>query len=320
MNEVTLFPEQASTFAANVDQLFWFFMIVCGLAGTITAALILAFAIRYRRSAHRYRTTPHHSLALELGWTLPVAVVVVALFAWGAKIFVDLYAIPEGATEIYVTGKQWMWKIQHPNGKREINELHIPVDTDIVLNLTSEDVIHSFFVPAFRTKRDAVPGRYNRLWFHATEVGEYHLFCTEYCGTDHSRMIGTVYVQTEQAHQKWMRGGAEQLVSMAERGSLTYTRFACGSCHNSEANERGPSLEGIFGTRRKLAGGGSVLVDEDYLRESIINPNAKISEGYAPVMPTFKGQIPEQGLSELIAYIKSLSPNRAEQANLGEYQ
>lgn len=319
-DEVLLFPPRASVFADGVDQLFWFFMIVCGLAGTITALLVIAFAIRYRRGARRYQKTPHHSLALELGWTLPVAVVVLALFAWGAKLFVDLYRVPEGATEIYVTGKQWMWKLQHPNGKREINQLHVPVNTDIVLNLTSEDVIHSFFVPAFRTKKDAVPGRYNRMWFRATRTGEFHLFCAEFCGTDHSRMIGTVYVQTQQAHQEWLREGSEQLVSMADRGALTYARFACGSCHDAEEEGRGPGLANIYGTRRQLAGGGSVVVDEDYLRESIIKPNAKVVAGWAPVMPTFKGQIEEQGINELIAYIKSLSPNRAEQASLGGTQ
>lgn len=317
MNEVRLFPEQAATFAENVDQLFWFFMIACGIPGTITGILLIAFAIRYRQGTGRYRHTPHHSLALELGWTLPVAVVVVAMFVWGAKIFVDLYTIPADSTEIYVTGKQWMWKIQHPNGKREINELHVPVDTDVVLNITSEDVIHSFFVPAFRTKKDAVPGRYNRMWFKATKTGEFHLFCTEYCGTDHSRMIGTVYVETPREHQEWLSGGAQQLVSMAERGGLVYARYACGSCHEG-VEERGPPLENIYATRRPLAGGGAALVDEDYLRESIVNPNAKVAAGYAPVMPTFKGQITEQGINELIAYIKSLSPNRAERASLGE--
>ncbi|MEO1228716.1 MAG: cytochrome c oxidase subunit II [Myxococcota bacterium] len=319
MNEVTLFPAQASTFANQVDQLFWFFMVVCGLAGTITALLVIVFAWRYRRSAKRYQVSPHHSLAIELGWTLPVAVVVIALFAWGAKIFVDLYEVPKGATEVYVTGKQWMWKLQHPNGKREINELHIPVDTDVVLNLTSEDVIHSFFVPAFRTKRDAVPGRFNRMWFHATKTGQFHIFCTEYCGTDHSRMIGTVYVQNQRDHQEWLRGGSDQLVSMAEKGGLVYARYACGSCHEG-AEERGPSLENIFGTRRSLASGGTALVDEGYLRESIVRPNAKVAAGYAAVMPTFKGQISDQGINELVAYIKSLSPNRAERASLGGKQ
>lgn len=318
MNEVSLFPEQASVFAANVDQLFWFFMIVCGLAGTITALLTIAIAIRYRRQAKRYEHSPHHSLLLEIGWTMPVAVVVVALFAWGAKIFVDLYSVPEDSVEIYVTGKQWMWKIQHPNGQREINELHVPVDEDVVLNLTSEDVIHSFYVPAFRTKKDAVPGRYNRMWFRATKTGKFHVFCAEYCGTDHSRMIGTVYVQSPQDHQRWLSEGSDQLVSMADKGGLVFGRYACGSCHEDE--ERGPSLADIYGTRRKLADGGSVVVDEDYIRESILYPNRKVTAGYKAIMPTFKGQISDQGINELIAYIKSLSPNRAEQASLGGMQ
>lgn len=317
MNEVQLFPEQASVFAGNVDQLFWFFMLVAGLAGTITALLVLAFAIRYRAGAQRYRHSPHHSLLLEIGWTMPVAVVVVALFAWGAKIFVSLYSVPDGATEIYVTGKQWMWKIQHPNGQREINELHVPVGEDVVLNLTSEDVIHSFFVPAFRTKRDAVPGRYNRMWFRATKTGEFHLFCTEYCGTDHSRMIGTVYVQTPQEHMEWLREGEDALVSLADRGGVVYTRYACGSCHAEEEGERGPGLENIYGKVRQLADGSQVVVDEDYLRESILYPNAKVALGYKPVMPTFKGQISQQNVNELVAYLKSLSPDRAKQASLG---
>lgn len=317
MNDYALFPQQASTFASNVDQLFWFFMLVCGSAGTIIALLVLAFAIRYRAGAKRFKESPHHSLPLELGWTLPTIVAFIAMFTWGAKVFLDLYTPPEDAAEIYVTGKQWMWKVQHPNGRREINELHVPVDTDIVLNLTSEDVIHSFFVPAFRTKRDAVPGRYNRMWFKSTDEGEFHIFCAEYCGTDHSRMIGTVYVQSQQEHQDWLRGGAEQLVSMEQKGGLIYTRYSCGTCHDSSGAERGPSLADIYGTKRELTGGGSVIVDEEYLRESLIKPRAKVVAGYAPIMPTFKGQISEQGINELIAYIKSLSPNRAEQASLG---
>ena len=319
MNDVTLFPVQAATFAQEVDQLFWFFMVVCGLAGTITAALVLAFAIIYRRGANRYQHSPHHSLALEIGWSLPVAVIVVALFVWGAKIFVDLYQVPANATEIYVTGKQWMWKLQHPNGKREINELHVPVNTDIVLNLTSEDVIHSFFVPAFRTKKDAVPGRYNRMWFRATKTGQFRIFCTEYCGTDHSRMIGMVYVQNQREHQEWLKSGSEQLVSMADKGGLIYTRYACGSCHEG-VEDRGPSLENIYGTRRRLAGGGAVIVDDDYIRESIVNPNAKVTAGYKALMPTFKKQIKEEDINKLVAYIKSLSPDRGEQASLGEVQ
>lgn len=319
MNEVALFPVQAAVFAQEVDQLFWFFMVVCGLAGTITALLVLAFAIIYRRGAGRHQHSPHHSTLLEIGWSLPVAAVVIALFVWGAKIFIDLYTVPRTGTEIYVTGKQWMWKLQHPNGRREINELHVPVDTDVVLNLTSEDVIHSFFVPVFRTKKDAVPGRYNRMWFKATKTGKFHIFCTEYCGTDHSRMIGTIYIQTAQEHQDWLSEGQEQLVSMADKGGLVYARYACGSCHDG-AEDRGPSLENIYGTQRKLADGRSVLVNEDYLRESIINPNAKVTGGYAPMMPTFKGQIEEQSINELIAYIKSLSPNRAERASLGGSQ
>ncbi|MBX2813495.1 MAG: cytochrome c oxidase subunit II [Myxococcales bacterium] len=315
MNEVTLFPEQASVFAQEVDQLFWFFTVVCGLAGTLTALVVFVFSIVYRRGARRYAHSGHHSTLLEIGWTLPVAVVVMALFVWGAKIFINLYNPPESATEVYITGKQWMWKIQHPNGKREINELHVPVNTDVTLNLTSEDVIHSFFVPAFRTKRDAVPGRYSRMWFNATKTGSFHIFCAEYCGTDHSRMIGTVFVMPEQEYQEWLRSGAQELLSMADKGAMVYARYACGSCH--EAEERGPSLESIYGQQRELAGGNTVLVDESYLRESILRPNAKVTEGYAPIMPTFKGQIDEQSLNELIAYIKSLSSVPAERASMG---
>ena len=308
MNNVTFFPEQASTFATDVDQLFWFFIVACGLGGLITAILTFGFAFFYRRGANRYAHTSHHNTALEIGWSTPIAIVAIAMFAWGAKIYVDQYIVPHDAMEVYVTGKQWMWKIQHPNGKREINELHVPVNTPVVLTLTSEDVIHSFYIPAFRSKKDAVPGRYSRMWFNATKTGTFHLFCAEYCGTDHSRMIGSVYVMSETDYLDWLNEGGQQLVSMAERGAQAYNRYACGSCHVVGENVRGPDLTGIYGQKRMLDSGETVVADEAYLRESILKPNALRVQGFAPIMPTFKAQITEEELNELIAYIREMKP------------
>lgn len=223
MGSVRFIPPSASTFASEYDALFWFFMISCGLAAVITSVVMVIFAIRYRRGAGRYRKDEGHDHTLiEVAWSMPVLFVVTVLFVWGARLYVNAYSPPEDATEIYVTGKQWMWKLQHPSGKREINELHMPVGTPIKLTMTSEDVIHSFFVPAFRVKRDVLPGRYTSMWFEATETGEFHLFCAEYCGTEHSRMVGKVVVMTAKEYQDWIRGedddrGEQLLASVAPK-------------------------------------------------------------------------------------------------------
>jgi len=212
--------------------------------------------------------------------------------------------VPPGAMEVYVVGKRWMWKTQHMTGQREINELHVPIGIPVKLTMTSEDVIHSFFIPAFRVKQDAVPGRYTTAWFEATKAGEYHLFCAEYCGTKHSQMIGSIKVMEPGAFQTWLAGGTAG--SPAQEGEKLFQSLACITCHRADSQGRGPRLEGLFGKTVRLTGGATVVADADYIRESILNPTAKVVDGYQPIMPTFQGLVSEEGVMQLIAYIQSL--------------
>jgi cytochrome c oxidase subunit 2 len=229
------------------------------------------------------------------------------MFTWGAKVFFTAFRPPADAVEYYVVGKQWMWKFQHPQGKREINDLHVPIGQPIKLTMTSEDVIHSFFVPAFRVKADVLPGRYTTVWFEATKAGSYAIFCAEYCGTEHSRMGGTIHVMEPGDYEAWLaEGGAadERLLS----GEELFAKYVCNTCHYPDSAARAPILNGVFGTQVALADGARVLVDENYVRESILNPTARVVAGYQPLMPTYKGQIGEEDLIQLIAYIKGLEP------------
>jgi cytochrome c oxidase subunit 2 len=228
------------------------------------------------------------------------------MFAWGSAIFFQESRPPEDAIPIYVVGKQWMWKLQHMEGRREINELHIPLGRAVKLTMTSEDVIHSFYVPDFRTKQDVVPGRYSTTWFKPTKAGKYHLFCAEYCGTNHSRMIGWIYVMKPQDYQNWLSGGAA-MGSLAEEGGKLFQSLACANCHKPDASGRCPSLVGLYGRSVQIAGGTVVTADDSYIRESILRPGAKIVAGYQPVMPTFQGLVTEEGIVQLIEYVKSLS-------------
>jgi cytochrome c oxidase subunit 2 len=226
------------------------------------------------------------------------------MFAWGAAIFFRESRPPDDAIPIYVVGKQWMWKLQHMEGRREINELHIPLGRAVKLTMTSEDVIHSFYVPDMRTKQDVVPGRYSTTWFKPTRTGKFHLFCAEYCGTRHSGMIGWVYVMEPQDYQKWLSGSGTG--SLADEGGKLFESLACANCHKADGSGRCPSLVGLFGRNVQLAGGGTVRADESYIRESILQPAAKIVAGYQPLMPTFQGLVTEEGVVQLIEYIKSL--------------
>src|SRR5207244_2780293 len=224
---------------------------------------------------------------------------------------------PDDALEVYVVAKQWMWKLQHMEGQREINELHIPTGRAVRLRMTSEDVIHSFYVPAFRVKQDVLPGRYTQIWFNPTKPGKYHLFCAEYCGTKHSGMIGWVYVMDPPEYQAWLSGGSGE-GSLASRGDKLFQDLACTNCHKSDGTGRGPNLEGIFGKTVELEGGQRITVDEAYLRESILSPQAKIAAGYQPIMPTFQGLVTEDQLLQLIEYIKSTGKkSEAAEANPG---
>jgi len=231
--------------------------------------------------------------------------ILMVMFAWGAKVFFVAFRPPSDAEEYFVVAKQWMWKFQHPQGKREINDLHVPVGQPIKLTMTSEDVIHSFFVPAFRVKADVIPGRYTTVWFEATKPGAYRLHCTEYCGAEHSLMGGTVYVMEPQAYEAWLAEGTPTDNRLLT-GEELFAKCVCNTCHYPDSAARAPILYGIFGEQAQLADGSSVLVDENYLRESILNPAAKIVAGYQPLMPTFKGQVSEEELIQLIAYIKGL--------------
>jgi cytochrome c oxidase subunit 2 len=310
-----LFPEEASTLAAKVDLLYLFLVGVTLVFSVGIAAVLIVFAIKYRRRSEDERPPEiHGSLLLELAWSIVPLFIVVVMFVWGATLFFSMNRPPDNPIEIQVVGKRWMWKLQHMTGQREINELHVPAGRPVKLTLTSEDVIHSFFVPAFRMKKDAVPGRYNVTWFEATKPGRYHLFCAEYCGTQHSRMIGSVVVMDPADFQTWLQGGPPP-TSPVEAGQKLFTELNCNTCHRADSQGRGPVLEGVAGATVRLQGGASVTADEAYLRESILLPAAKVTEGYQPIMPTYQGQVSEEAVLQLIAYIQSLKgpggPDRA---------
>jgi cytochrome c oxidase subunit 2 len=302
-----LFPKQASTLAARVDALFYFLVAVTIFFVALIFVTIVFFAVKYRRRAEDERPQPSEgNFWLEVVWSVIPLGLTMIMFVWGAIIYFDIYNPPTDALEISIVGRQWMWKAQHPEGQSEINELHVPLGQPVKLTMTSEDVIHDFFLPAFRVKQDVLPGRYTTLWFEATKAGEYPLYCAEYCGTQHSGMIGRIVVLEPAEFQKWLSGGATGM-SMADLGESLFQRFGCHICHRAGGTAQGPSLTGLFGKAVRLEGGVTVTVDEDYIRESIIDPRAKIVAGYQPIMPTFKGLISEEGLLQLIAYIKSLS-------------
>jgi cytochrome c oxidase subunit 2 len=306
LKNLPLFPEQASTVAGRVDNLYFFLIAVSAFFAILIFALVTFFVIRYRRRPGHEARPIHGSISLEILWTIIPFCIAMVMFAWGAGLYFEMARPPSNATEIYVVGKQWMWKFQHPEGPREINEIHVPVGRPVKLIMTSEDVIHSLFVPAFRVKQDVLPGRYVTAWFEATRVGEYHLFCTEYCGTEHAQMIGRVVVMEPAAYEQWLAGGSTG-ESMAAAGAKLFQQLGCQTCHSSDSGARGPMLEGQFGHPVQLTDGRIVKVDESYVRESIVDPAGKIVAGFEPIMPTYKGLVSEEGILQLVAYIKSLS-------------
>ena len=298
-------PDQASTIAKGVDYLYYFLTAIDLFFTAIIFLTIFYFALRYRRQSEQERPPQiEGNIPLEVAWTLIPLGLVVIVFLWGTSLFIRNSRPPEAATEIFVVGKQWMWKIQHPEGVEEINELHVPVNRPIKLTMTSEDVIHDFSVPAFRIKKDVVPGMYTTEWFQATRTGTFHLFCDQYCGTNHGEMKGEVFVMEPTAYEQWLSGGIRG-ETMPEAGAKLYDQLACITCHGTG---KGPSLNGVYGKPVKLNDGTTVMADDAYLRESVLYPSAKIVQGYRPIMPTFKGQVTEEQLLQLIAYIKSLSP------------
>ncbi len=306
----SLWPESASSLSDSVDALYLFLLGLSAFFGFLIVAALVLFSVRYRRRPGRVATQIEGSLTLELLWTGIPLVIVLFVFAWGTKLYLRTQIPPEEAMLFHATGKQWMWKIQHPTGQTEINELHVPLGEKIVLTMISEDVIHSFFVPAFRVKKDVLPGMYSSLWFTPTKPGVYHLFCAEYCGTKHSEMVGRVVVLDPAGYQAWLDGRPSQK-NPIESGAVLFQNLRCDTCHSIGTQPlggpaRGPDLAGRFGSDVTLSDGQKVRFDERYVRESILEPQKRLSAGFQPLMPSYTGQVGESDVLDLIAYLKSL--------------
>jgi cytochrome c oxidase subunit II len=302
-----LWPARASTGAGNVDALYIFLLLMAAVMCTAIFTIILIFATKYRRRRGVKAEQIAGSILLEIIWSVIPLGIFMVIFVWGAVIYFKERTPPQGATEVYVVAKQWMWKLQHQEGPREINELHVPVGRDVKMIMTSQDVIHSFYVPAFRIKQDVLPGRYTTAWFRATKPGVYHLFCSQYCGTMHSGMIGQVVVMEPKQYESWLAGGGA-FGSLAASGQSLFQQLGCPTCHRFDTQGRGPNLTGIFGKPVQLEDGRTVIADENYIRESILSPAAKVVSGFKPIMPVFQGLVSEEQLNALVEYIKSLSP------------
>lgn len=317
---LNLLPPRASDFARQWDELFWAQTAVVGAGGLLVYFLLTVFCFKYARKhtgdlKERTEGTPRilGSFKFEFAWTITPLVLFLALFVWGVKLYNTATDIPPDAEEIFVVGKQWMWKIQHPDGQREINELHLPVNTSVKITVVSEDVLHDFGIPAFRSKIDAVPGRYVSTWYHPTQIGEYHIFCDQYCGQGHSQMVGKVYVLSQEDYQSWKEGtyrskNKQNAVdgSAAWEGEKLFKKLQCITCHNAEGGQRAPNLFGLYGSKVPLSDGTTVTADINYIRESIRKPLAKVHEGWRPIMPAYPpSQLTESEVLAVAAYIKS---------------
>ena len=303
---IPLRPRPGSTIADNVDKLHFFLTGLTLFFTVLIFSAIFYFAIRYRRRSEDEVPPPTVTyLPLEITWTLIPCAICAFIFYWGASLYFQNSRPPNNAMEIFVIGKQWMWQLQHPEGQREINELHVPLGVPVKLTMTSEDVIHGFYIPAFRVKKDVLPGRYTSIWFQPTEIGQFHLFCSQYCGALHSGMEGWIYVMAPADYANWLAGGVKGQ-SMTEIGENLFTQYGCNTCHKPDGSGRGPSLVGQFGRPQKLSDGRTLTVDEGFVRQAITNPNSMPIPGYTPVMPSFQGQLNEDQILQLIAYIKSL--------------
>ena len=312
MWDFPLLPEQASTFAAEVDAFYFALVAITAFFSLAIYAMIWYFSVKYRRGKKADRSNaPTHNNLLEAVWIVIPLIIALGIFGWSAKIFFDIKVPPKDTMKVNAIAKQWMWKFVNADGKYEVNELHVPVGRPIEVQMISQDVIHDLFFPSFRTKQDVLPGRYSTIWFEATETGTYNFFCAEYCGLDHSKMIGKIYVMEQQDYEMWLAdvGGnatAGANASPAALGEQVFTATGCNTCHKNETGALGPSLTGIYGSEVKLASGETVTVDDTYIRESVFTPTAKVVAGYNPVMPTYQGQLSEEQVLNLIAYIKSL--------------
>jgi len=310
LNNFPLWPQQASTLARHVDALYIFLLILCGMVTLLIFAFVVYFAARFRHRPGVRAEQIEGSTALEITWSTIPFLIFLVIFAWGALVYFKERTPPADATEVYVVAKQWMWKLEHAEGQREINELHVPVGRDVKLIMTSQDVIHSFFIPAFRIKQDVLPGRYTVEWFRATKPGVYHLFCAEYCGTQHSGMVGDIVVQEPAEYEAWMNGGSTGPLSAS--GEKIFAELGCATCHRSDTQGRGPSLQGVFGKPVQLEDGRTVTADENYIRQCILDPGSKRVKGFQPIMPTFQGLVSEEQVNALVAYIKSISAAKPE--------
>src|SRR6266850_2169768 len=304
---IPFIPESASTMSWKVDALYFYLSGVTVFFTLLISSVLIFFVIRYRRRTPYEIPRPlAGSHKLETLWSVIPFLIAMTMFAWGARVYFEQYHPPENAIEIYVVGKQWMWKIQHSTGQREINELHVPVGRKIKLIMTAEDTIHDFYVPAFRMKADVLPGKYTTQWFEATTPGTYHLFCAEYCGMNHSGMIGSIIVMQPTEFDNWLSGNVAQQ-SPALAGQQLYQSLGCVSCHGANGEGgRGPALAGLFGRQVFLNTGQTLKADEAYVRESIENPQAKLVTGFGPIMPTFQGQVTPEQLIQIMSFIKSL--------------
>jgi cytochrome c oxidase subunit 2 len=323
--EVNFIAERASTFAEEVDALFFFILAVSVFFTLLIAGMILFFVLKYRRRVGgAVPPQIEGSLRLELFWSVIPLGIAMVIFVWSARVYMTWADPPDGSLEVFVVGRQWMWHLQHATGQREINQLHVPVGQPVKLTITSKDVIHSVFVPQFRLHMDAVPGRYTTAWFHATRTGTFNLFCSQYCGTNHSLMIGQVVVMEPDDYQRWLEARADN--SMTAKGRKLFQKLQCVVCHSADARARGPLLEEIYKSRVTLDDGQVVIADDSYLIESILQPDAKIVDGYRrpSLMPAFqplleKGELSDEELLQLLAFLRTLgrgqTPSRVESAS-----
>ena len=301
-------PEAASAQAVQTDQIYYVLLALSGAVIVLVGALLLIFSIRYRRGskAKRGALPPIMSKEFEIGWTSATLFLALFIFWWVSSSQLSALVAPKNALEIHVVAKQWMWKTQHSNGAREINELHVPLDTPVRLVMTSEDVIHSFFVPAFRMKKDVLPGRYTETWFRATKLGVFHLFCAEYCGSEHSRMTGRIVVMQADGYARWLAAQPEG-DGLAKAGEAVFRARGCSGCHSEASKVHAPNLNGLYGRKVQLADGRTVTADEAYLRDSMLLPRRDVAAGFEPIMPSYAGILTDGEIISLTAYIRSLS-------------
>ena len=308
LHNSALFPAEASTISPYTDALYFFLIAMTVVGMFLVVVLVFVFSLKYRREKSPVATQVEGSTLLEATWTIIPLAIFLVTFVWGALLYFRIYDPPANAMNIYVVGKQWMWKAEHPGGQHEINALHVPAGRPVQLTMISQDVFHSFSIPDFRVKREVIPGRYTTVWFQATTPGSYHIFCTQYCGTQHSMMIGEVTVLTPEDYDKWTKQSTSGM-SLAQNGERLFASMGCNACHSGTAAARGPSLAGVYGSRLTLANGGQVLVNDAYLRDAILNPSQHVTAGFAPIMPTYQGQISEDGLIDLVEFIKNMQSN-----------